>query len=210
MRVVVADDHALFRRGISSLLENLFDAEVVEAMSLADAVARARTLPSIDLLLMDLHMPGVESADSIVALAGAFPSAKIAIMSASENRMDVASALAAGIDGYIPKSLGVDEIEAALHEILGGHTYVPMSATRREILAHGVSETLPLDQLTERQRHVLDELVKGRASKEIARTLDIAEGTVKIHLAAIYRLLEVKTRAEAIAKVRLVMGPVAA
>jgi DNA-binding NarL/FixJ family response regulator len=110
------------------------------------------------------------------------------------------------VNGYIPKSLNAGEIASALRDVMNGSTYVPLSVTRRDALAPYFSENVqfrPEDfDLTERQRHVLDELLHGKSSKEIGRALDITESTVKIHLAALYRTLRVKTRSEAIAKMK--------
>ena len=112
-------------------------------------------------------------------------------------------AISAGVHGYIPKSLPSAEIANAIRTILDGGIYVPPALGRREPdTAVRSNEALEADKLTSRQKEVLAELLKGRASKEIARTLDIAEGTVKIHLAAIYRALGVRTRAEAIARLK--------
>jgi len=125
------------------------------------------------------------------------------VVSALEGRADIIGALGAGVHGYIPKSLPSAEIANAIRTILEGGIYVPPALGRREPESAARSnEALEADKLTSRQKEVLAELLKGRASKEIARTLDIAEGTVKIHLAAIYRALGVRTRAEAIARLK--------
>lgn len=206
MNIVIADDHALFRNGVRQLLSNEFpDASVTEAGSLDDMLGAMPLDSNPDLLVMDLNMPGVDGVDSIAALIDVFPRAKVVIMSASETRREVGAALAAGVNGYIPKSLTTNEILEALKDVLSGSTYVPLSVTRREALAQRAPEAPPrLEELglTDRQQHVLDELMLGKSSKEIGRALDITESTVKIHLAAIYRALGVKSRSEAVAKVK--------
>lgn len=207
MNIVIADDHALFRNGIRQLVAQEFpDAGVTEAGSFDDLMDAVPLDSSPDLFVLDLHMPGVDGIESLAALIDIFPRAKMVIMSACEGRREIGLALAAGIDGYIPKSLQADEILLALRSVMGGATYVPLSITRRTAMAQaGVGETaVRLEDLalTERQRHVLDELMLGKTSKEIGRALDITENTVKIHLAALYRTLGVKTRFEAIAKVK--------
>jgi DNA-binding NarL/FixJ family response regulator len=147
-------------------------------------------------------MPGMSGAESLAALRDGFPEAKVAVISAWEERADILAALGAGVHGYIPKSLPSAQIATALQGILDGRIYVPAAMGKRDGGAEtgGGGAKLDQDKLTLRQKDVLAELLKGQASKEIARTLDIAEGTVKIHLAAIYRALGVRTRAEAIAK----------
>jgi DNA-binding NarL/FixJ family response regulator len=162
-----------------------------------------------DLVLVDLRMPGMSGsgAEALAALRDGFPDAKVAVVSAWEERAEIIAALSAGVHGYIPKSLSSAEIGAALRTILDGQIFVPPALGKREagpapsprfstIIEGGDAK------LTARQKEVLNELLKGQASKEIARTLDIAEGTVKIHLAAIYRAVGVRTRAEAIARLK--------
>jgi DNA-binding NarL/FixJ family response regulator len=127
-------------------------------------------------------------------------------MSGSEAKDDVLGSLSAGADGYLPKSLPVSEMIAAVRQVLAGAVYVPRALTRRGVEAPPrPARMLPgTENLTARQREVLDQLSLGRSSKEIARALGVAEGTVKIHLAAIYRALGVRTRAEAISRM---IGP---
>jgi DNA-binding NarL/FixJ family response regulator len=205
IRALVADDHELFRSGMKQLLVDVLHAEEVrEAETMDQALEILTTEGGGDLVLVDWRMPGMSGAESLVALRDGFPEAKVAVISAWEERADILSALGAGVHGYIPKSLPSAQIAAALQGILEGRIFVPPAMGRREgggeaPRASGKSK-LDVDKLTLRQRDVLQELLKGQSSKEIARTLDIAEGTVKIHLAAIYRALGVRTRAEAIAK----------
>ncbi len=201
---LIADDHELFRSGMRQLLVDVLHAEEVrEAESMDRALEILTNEGAGDLVLVDWRMPGMSGAESLAALRDGFPEAKVAVISAWEDRSDILAALGAGVHGYIPKSLSSTQIAAALQGILEGRIFVPPAMGKREGMGDGggsgVSK-LDQDKLTLRQRDVLQELLKGQASKEIARTLDIAEGTVKIHLAAIYRALGVRTRAEAIAK----------
>lgn len=148
----------------------------------------------------------MSGAEALAALRDGFPNAKIVVVSAWEERAEILAALSAGVHGYIPKSLSAAEIAAALRSVLDGRIYVPATIGRRDPgdpVAAGNSAAQGESKLTLRQKEVLNELLKGQASKEIARTLDIAEGTVKIHLAAIYRALGVRTRAEAIARLKV-------
>ena len=205
IRALVADDHELFRSGLRQLLiDSLGAAEVREAETLDQAIEVLTNEGAGDLILVDLRMPGVNGAEALAALRDGFPEAKIAVVSAWEERAEILAALSAGVHGYIPKSLPSAEIAAALRSILDGRIFVPAAIGKREPGAGSASATAEAgqDKLTLRQKEVLNELLKGQASKEIARTLDIAEGTVKIHLAAIYRALGVRTRAEAIARLK--------
>lgn len=204
MKALIADDHSLFRAGVRQLLAQEFASlEVVEASNLDEAGELLAQEEPPDLLLMDLNMPGVDGVDSIVALGDAAPGAKIVILSASEGRLEVGDALAAGVNGYIPKSLGAQAIISALKSVIDGGVYVPVSITRRTGAGSFAGKQRGKSlKFTERQRHVMPHLMLGKSSKEIARSLDIAEGTVKIHLASIYRILGVKCRADAILKLK--------
>lgn len=211
IRVLIADDHELFRSGLRQLLIDALEAaDVREAETFDQALEILTNEGAGDLILVDLRMPGMSGAEALAALRDGFPEAKVAVVSAWEERAEIISALSAGVHGYIPKSLPSSEIALAIRSILDGRIFVPPALGRREgggaaPSASGASSSsggsVP-GKLTLRQREVLTELLKGQASKEIARTLDIAEGTVKIHLAAIYRALGVRTRAEAIAKLK--------
>ena len=204
IRALIADDHELFRSGMKQLLVDVLHAEDVrEAESMDRALEILTAEGAGDLVLVDWRMPGMSGAESLAALRDGFPEAKVAVISAWEERSDILAALGAGVHGYSPKSLSSTQIATALQGILEGRIFVPPAMGKREGApgeGSGGAFKLDQDKLTLRQRDVLQELLKGQASKEIARTLDIAEGTVKIHLAAIYRALGVRTRAEAIAK----------
>ena len=158
-----------------------------------------------DLVTVDMRMPGLGGVEAFRGLREAVPNAKMVVVSESEDRGDILGALSAGAHGYIPKSLPTDEMVRAFTDVLEGRVYAPAV-----LLAHAPLEraAVPIPGvahvvLTARQRDVLNELLKGMSTKEIARALDLAEGTVKIHLAVIYRVLGVRSRAEAIARFKL-------
>lgn len=205
LSVLIADDHELFRSGLRQLLVDELNAEVVrEAETFDQAVDLLSAEGAGDLILVDLRMPGMAGAETLAALRDGFPQAKVAVVSAWEGREEILAAIGAGVHGYVPKSLSAAEIANALRAVLEGRIYIPSSFGKRDVGAVKAApiQSLAIDTMTPRQKDVLEELLKGRASKEIARTLTIAEGTVKIHLAAIYRTLGVRTRAEAIAKLK--------
>ena len=205
LRVLIADDHELFRSGLKQLLiDSLGAEEVREAETLDQAIELLTSGGAGDLVLVDLRMPGMSGAEDLAALRDGFPDAKIAVVSAWEERAEIFAALSAGVHGYIPKSLPSQEIAAALKSVLEGRIFVPAAVGKRGlgVPVEGPASTNAGDKLTGRQKEVLNELLKGQSSKEIARSLGIAEGTVKIHLAAIYRARGVRTRAEAIVKLK--------
>ena len=148
-------------------------------------------------------MPGMKGAASIRELRHGYPQLRCVVMSGSEQRQDVLDALAAGAIGYIPKSLDPEAMVAAIQQVLGGGIYAPTLLLTEPVDPDEPSSTVDpnvMAMLTPRQYDVLRLLGKGQANKEIARALDISEGTVKIHLAAIFRVLEVRNRTEAVLK----------
>lgn len=208
---LVADDDELVRLALVGVLTaKLGFARAIEAGSLDEALQRLAENPGIALALIDLRMPGMESAASLCAVRDCFPELPVAVVSASTRREDILLALWAGVNGYVPKALGVNELTAALSSVLQGAIYVPASlaevtpAARTALPAPlarpAAPETAGLG-LTPRQREILQLLVEGRTNKEIAAALDLSIGTVKIHLAAIFRALGVTTRAAAAAAV---------
>ena len=200
---VIADDHGMDRMGLAFTLKDRlgFDA-VEEAASLDEALARLGEAGDIALALFDLSMPGMQSAASLAAVRECYPDLPMAVVSGSENRADVLAALAAGVNGFVPKGLRDDDLVAALETILSGAIYVPSSlaqATGAGGDAAQAAGAFDLARLTPRQRDVLGLVVEGRSNKEIARALDLGHGTVKIHLAAVFRHLGVSNRAAAAA-----------
>ena len=154
-------------------------------------------------------MPGMQSVASLAAVRDVHPDLKVAVVSASSRRSDILSALTAGINGYVPKGLGATDLAEAVRAILNGSVYVPPSIAGRaspseaETPAPGAGDQnerrRTIEFLTPRQREVLQLLVQGFSNKEIARKLKLGEGTVKIHMAALFRSLRVRNRQEAAA-----------
>ncbi len=200
---VIADDHGMYRMGLAFTLKDRLGFDVVEeAASLDEALARLGDTGGVALALFDLSMPGMQSAASLAAVRECYPDLPMAVVSGSENRADVLAALAAGVNGFVPKGLRDDDLVAALETILSGAIYVPSSlaqATGTAGDATSAAGAFDLARLTPRQRDVLGLVVEGRSNKEIARALDLGHGTVKIHLAAVFRHLGVSNRAAAAA-----------
>jgi DNA-binding NarL/FixJ family response regulator len=198
---VIADDHGMYRMGLAFTLKDRlgFD-EVAEAGSLDEALEKLGETEGVALALFDLSMPGMQSAASLAAVRECYPELPIAVVSGSDNRNDVLDALAAGVNGFVPKRLVDEELVAALRTIVAGAIFVPPTlATAGAVRTAPVASEPALDRLTPRQRDVLGLLIEGRSNKEIARALDLGQGTVKIHLAALFRHLGVHNRAAAVA-----------
>ncbi len=205
---LVADDDAYFRIAVSAILTRQFGfSDVLEASSLDEAVEILGDGRSISAALFDLSMPGMKTPANLRAVRECFPNTLVAVISASNSRRDILQALEAGVHGYMLKSLSIAELKNALQTVFNGAIYVPPSlAEISSIVAEAVEapvERMAPDQadpghaLTSRQKEVLDLLVRGKTNKEIALALKIGEGTVKIHMAAIFRYFGVNNRAAA-------------
>lgn len=207
---LIADDDEFFRIALGFILKSkLRFTEIIESGSLDEAIERLSEREDVSLALFDLAMPGMQSVASLAAVRDVHPDLKVAVVSASSRRSDILSALTAGINGYVPKGLGATDLAEAVRAILNGAVYVPPSIAGRaspseaETSAPGAGDQnerrRTIEFLTPRQREVLQLLVQGFSNKEIARKLKLGEGTVKIHMAALFRSLRVRNRQEAAA-----------
>lgn len=209
LKILVADDHGLYRAGLVFLLKDQIHAdEVLEVGGFDQALDRLASDSEISVALFDLSMPGMTGPESLAVVRETYPSVKVAVVSGSEDRDLVLRALSVGLSGYIPKSLGEAEIADAIRMVVGGQIFVPpflaaASATKPAGARpadtpdqHGTAAQVDSDRLTPRQRDVLKCVVRGLSNKEVARELDIAEGTVKIHLAALFVHFGVRNRTE--------------
>lgn len=194
MKILSCEDHDLFREGLRQVLLGLpGPPDLVEARTAAEARQALADDDSIGLVLLDLALPDAQGLEFLAELRSTFPLAGVAIVSASERPADVRTALDAGAVGYIPKSSDREVLIGALSVILAGGVYMP---------AHllGAAERAPLPGLTARQQDVAGLLAKGLTNKEIASVLGIGSGTVKTHVAAILRELDVTNRTEAVSE----------
>ena len=208
---IVADDHPLVRQGVRMVLESEYaGSRVIEAANLDSALA-AVVANRGAMLLIDLDMPGMEGAESLRALRQDFPLLRMAVLSGNADRAMMIDALNAGVNGYILKASPAEELLHAVSTVLGGRIYLADVFSRfvdkgGSALVHSPPpeaepQSRPAEgpsSLTPRQRQVLAWLMKGHSNKQIARDLDIGEGTVKIHLASIFRALGVQNRTEAV------------
>lgn len=197
-RIIVADDHPVFREGVRRIVRHLCPAaEIEEAGTLAEllAVARAGTVPST--IILDLLFPGLDPESSIGELRQEFARSSIIIVSMVDDRDVIDAVMAAGADGFIGKAVPPTEMEAAIDAIRNGefvvrHSPMTVPGTR--------SDGPALSALTLRQREVLRLIAEGRSNKDIARILDISPFTVRIHVSALLRALGVASRAAAAAR----------
>ena len=199
VRVLLIDDHALFRRGLRLMLREVFPTVDV---SEADRCAAAADMQEqrFDLIFLDWNMPGIQGELALDAIKLAFPACPVVVVSGEEDAGVIRSAIARGAAGYVPKAAKPEVMLGALQLILAGGVYLPLEAlggTRSG--APGVNQgAAPLNELTERQFDVLRRALKGTPNKLIARELAISEGTVKSHLSSAFRVLDVRNRTEAL------------
>lgn len=209
VRILVVDDHSLFRRGVMALLGLDPDFQVVgDAGDAGEAQRRARELQP-DLILLDNHMPGVNGVDALPALREAAPAARVIMLTVSEDEQDLAAALRNGACGYLLKTAEGEVLAAAIRRAMRGESVVAEEMTGKLVAAFrgaqagaGAGEPAavpasPLDPLSPREREILRGIARGESNKEIGRTLGIAETTVKIHVQHVLRKLDVASRVQA-------------
>jgi len=209
MKILVADDHELFAEGMRYMLNGLGGAaRTVHARDADTALQLLVEDEEIELLLLDLGLPGMDGLSLLRALRGREVDVPVIIVSATESPQDIRQALAAGALGFIPKSHSAGEMLAAIRTVLDGNIYLPveMQACRGAAAANG-DPALPSGRakeygITQRQLEVLCLAARGFLNKQIALTLNIGEPTVKAHLGAVFQALKVHNRTECVQKAR--------
>lgn len=204
MRVLIIDDHPLYRAGVRALLSGL-DPDLIAAdvSNVAEALQLADKGESFDLVLLDMNLPGTNRLEALQQIKARFESAAVVVVSGDEDPSLILATIDAGAAGFIPKSTDPAVAIQALRLVLAHGTYLPAHALRHVVESTPMSsdDELALPELSERQRAVLLRLLQGKANKVIARELGIAEGTVKAHLWSVYQLLGVTSRSQAMCRV---------
>lgn len=212
-KLLVADDHPLFRQAMHVAIEGLESHEahvVLEASSIDEVQAVLDDEEDLDLVLLDLRMPGMDGFAGLVELRRKFPSLPVVIVSAAEEQAIIREAMALGAVGFIPKTLSRSEICRALERILRGETYVPATcAGPSDGEDDGAGRAERIASLTPQQLKVLKLVAQGKPNKIIAYELDIAETTVKAHITVILRKLGVFSRTQAVLAARSFFGAAA-
>lgn len=192
MKFLLVDDHALLRHGLLLMLGKLpGEHELIEAESCEAAFAATADHADIDLVLLDLALPGMNGLDGLLRLRQLRPSVPVVLLSANDSSHIIIEGLQRGARGFIPKSSSPDMMMAALRVVLAGGTYVPPLGLARR------AETEDRRALTTRQREVLALLARNRSNKEIADALGMRVNTVRVHVAAILKALDVENRNDA-------------
>jgi len=209
IRLLVVDDHTLFRRGLTALLQRDPQFEVVgDAGDAGEALRRAEALRP-DLILLDNHLPGVNGVDALPALLEAAPGARVLMLTVSEDENDLAAALRGGACGYLLKTIEGDALSVAIRRAMRGESVIADEMTGKLVAAYrgaaaphnpAASPAAPVSRLgalSPREHEILRCIALGQANKEVGRTLGIAETTVKIHVQHILRKLDVSSRVHA-------------
>ena len=219
MKILLVDDHALFREGMRYMLQRLRDgvSEILEADNFFTGLKLAAQHPGLDLALLDMNMPGSEGPASIRLFHQCYPHIPIVVVSGDENREVMEAAMNGGAMGFVCKSSAVPVMLDALNLVLSGEIYIPPQLLQKSGLepeknpVYSVPRNLLTSKhhLTSRQTQALTHLANGLSNREIAEKMCLAEGTVKVHIATLYQILQVSNRIEAVRmaeKLKLIGG----
>ena len=200
--LLIADDHPLFRAALrGAAADAVAQLQVLEAESLQGVLAALESQPDVDLVLLDLHMPGNHGLAGLAAIRAQYPAVAVVVVSANDDPRVVRRALDHGAAGYLPKSSGLDELRDAIRSVLACEQWLP--AALRATVARAQSSrqdtelAARLASLSPQQFRVLTLVAQGLLNKQIADRLDVQERTVKAHLSAIFERLGVRNRTQA-------------
>ena len=204
MKLLIIDDHPVVRDGLAALLRQLGpEVTVLMAEGVSQGLGAADAHRDLDIVILDLMMPGSDGFAALHEFGRLQPQLPVVVLSSSEDPRDVRRALASGALGYIPKSAPPRTILAAVQFVLAGNVYVPPLMAQETVSTSDQAEDHSLPRsgvsLTGRQIDVLRLLCEGRSNKEIGRTLGVSQKTVKVHLTAIFKALNVANRLQAAA-----------
>ena len=200
MKILHADDHPMFREGLRFFLQLLgTQVTVLEAGNLRAALDKLALEWPVDLLLLDLQMPGMGEIEGFLAIRRAYPALPVVIVSGVNDPQIIRTLLDGGARGYIPKFTGSEQLMDALRRVLNGEVYVPDAVFLPPSQVAGNSESTPL---TSRQLQILPLLAEGMPNKRIADVLGLTEGTVKQHLKDLFRRLNANNRTKAVGEAR--------
>lgn len=194
MRLLIIDDHPLFREGVAQMLRAVWpQAEVLCAGNAEAGLALARN--GADLILLDMSLPGMAGAEALAAIRRQHPEIPVAVLTASEDRRDREASMRAGARAYINKATSPEALLDTVTRVIAGETVLPSTSRAASLAAAPAG-------LTPRQREILDLICRGHPNKEIALRLNLAETTVKTHVTAIFQALQVVNRTQAVVAAR--------
>ncbi len=206
MKLLIVDDHAIVREGVAAMLRQAGpDTMVLQAGDGAEGVRLAEAHPDLDAVFLDLQMPGADGMSAVPEFGRRRPDRPVIVLSSSEDPEDVRRALGLGALGYVPKSALPQTLLSALRLVLAGDIYVPplmVDAAARGGPSAPAADAGRHGALTERQREVLQLLSEGLSNKDIGRALNLSDKTVKAHITAIFKALDVVNRTQAASAAR--------
>ena len=198
----VADDHPLFRNAMADVIDIHFpNSSISKSSSLDETIQALKENPELDILFLDLNMPGSEDLYGLISVRRNFPEIPVVIVSGWQDQQVIARAIGHGASGFIPKSLPTETIVLAIKEVLSGEHWTPIDPAHLEVSAPDEGEldiAKRLSTLTTQQHKVLSSLKEGQLNKQIAYDLGITEATVKAHISAILKKLQVANRTQAV------------
>lgn len=196
MKILITDDHALFRQGVTYMLSEMSPApEILEASTSKRAIQIARDEPDLALILMDLDMPDMNGIEAMRVIQSEVPTVPIVMLTASERLLDMKQSLDAGAMGYISKNVTAPIMISAINLVLSGGIYIPPELINN---SHQLNNTKNIHiKFTPRQIEVLQLLLDGQSNKQAARFLNLSEATIKAHVSAIFKILNVSNRTQA-------------
>ncbi|MEX1083400.1 MAG: response regulator transcription factor, partial [Xanthobacteraceae bacterium] len=199
-RLIIADDHPLFRGALREAVKGLFDhIDIAEAGSFDEITKLLERDGEVDLVLLDLAMPGVRGFSGLICLRAQYPSVPVMVVSASEDPAVIRRCMDFGASGFIPKTLGVEAMRAAITRVLAGGEWTPPDVDLASDVDEQTADLLTrLATLTPQQVRVLMMLSEGMLNKQIAYALAVSEATVKAHVSAILQKLGVESRTQAV------------
>ncbi|MEM7611679.1 MAG: response regulator transcription factor [Pseudomonadota bacterium] len=203
--VIIADDHPLFRDALTHAIRSCVDdARIIEADSLSTLQDAVSTHPDADLLLLDLNMPGVSGFSALAYVRQHHDTLPTVIVSAADDEAVIRRALQHGASGFISKSSSISELESGINAVLGGEVWVPdgIDITNTDIDQDERQAAAAISQLTPHQFRVLMMLTEGLLNKQIAYQLGVSEATIKAHITAVFRKLNVNNRTQAVLAVQ--------
>lgn len=203
-KFLIADDHPLFREALISALQPLFqNVDIIQSDGLDSTLEALKLHSDFNLVLLDLNMPGCDNFYGLIRVSEDFPQVPVAVVSASDSIEVVSKVMSLGAKGFIPKATPTDIIAIALKKIMDGHNWLPdnmQTSITHDKPAMDIAKLV--GELTPKQFRVLKLLQSGLLNKQIAFDLDISEATVKAHISAIFRKLNVHTRTQAVLRLK--------
>ncbi len=205
VRVLIADDHPVVRRGMGALLASLDGVEVVGEAADGESAVREATLARPDVVVMDIQMPGLDGIEATRRLTAAVPDAAVLVLTMFEDDDTVFAAMRAGARGYLLKGAGQEDILAAIRSVMAGQLVIGPGVAGR-LLGYLTdpprADDVAFPELTPREREILDRMARGENNAAIAAGLQLAPKTVGNHISAVFAKMRVASRAEAIVKAR--------